>query len=402
MASTPTAFWNFNSNLLRRNTMKTKKQTIARIPGVSKSKKTHKSVESYVNIEDIDKSNPYFDQNMIELTRKVIQSDTISADILDASGDALTLICGEISQRIDSSNSINVIRAYQAGDLLIRLRDLWRGQKVTKKKGKSKKSTFLAFRRMLSENYATKLLEKDKKLISPDLYEIKWEMAESSRRRQLTKYLNIAECGPDILTYSYAGIDAVLEVRYLLLDIHNPTPQEGRPKLDPELARTKLAEVIAKYPYPSLEALEDKDIRPEFRLHTDTVASIYHLMSAGFKESDIDWEPLQEYVGVLKEALWFTSAEELYKELGELPAKEIKDRLSAKLQMKREEQETRNAKPLPEQIADHVPRILDWKKDNPDQKVAEYIGSMPDAKEQFLRIHQYVNELFSLLNPGQG
>ena len=384
--------------------MSTKALSKASKTGIKKSITIKKSVTSYVEIEGIDKSNPEFDQRMIELTRKVIQSDIISDDILNLAGAALTKFCGEISQRIVSSNSVNVTRAYQVGDLLIRLRDLWRGQKVAKKKGKkhSKKSTFLAYRKMLSENYATTLLEEDKKLISSDLYEIKWEMAESSRRRQLTKYMNIAECGPDILTYRYAGIDAVHEIRYLLIDIHNPTPQEGRPKLDPELARVKLAEVIANYPYPSPEALEGKEIRPEFRLHTDSVASIYHLKSAGFKESDIEWEPLQEYVGVLKEALCFTTAEELYEDLGKLPAKEIKDRLSDKLRKKRDEQEPRNAKPLPEQIAEHFSRILDWKKYNPDQEVAKYIGSMPDAKEQFLSIYQYVNGLFALLNPSQG
>lgn len=373
-------------------------------PGINKSKYIKLSVESYVNVAGVDKSDPDFDQGMIELTRKVIQSDSPSKEVLDIASEALTNICGEISNRIVSSNSINVVRAYQVGDLLIRLRDLWRGQKVAKKKGKkhSKKSTFLAYRRMLSESYATKLLEEDKKTISPDLYEIKWEMAESSRRRQLTKYVNIAECGPDILIYKYAGIEAVLEVRYLLLDIHNPTPEEGRPKLDPELARVKLAEVINNYPYPSPEALEDKDIRPEFRLHTDTVGSIYHLKSAGFRESDIDWEATQEYAGAHTKALAYTEAEELHEKIKDLPAKEIKDRLSKMLRDKRDEQDARSAKPLPEQIAEHFARILDWKQNNPDQEVAKYIRSMPDAKDQFLSIYQYVNGLYALLNPIQG
>lgn len=375
-------------------------------PGINKSKYIKKSVESYVNVDGVDKSDPDFDQGMIELTRKVIQSDSLSEAVLDSAAVALTDICGVISRSIVSSNSVNVIHAYQAGDLLIRLRDLWRNKKIIRKKGKrrSKKSTFLAFRKMLSENYATKLLEEDKNIISPDLYEIKWEMAESSRRRQLTKYMNIAECGTDILIYRYAGIEAVLEVRYLLLDIHNPTPEEGRPKLDPELARVKLAEVIDKYPYPSLEAIEEKekDVRQEFRLHTDTVGSIYHLMSAGFKESDIDWDATQEYAGAYTKALAYTEAEELHEKIKDVPAKEIKDRLSKMLRDKRDEQEPRSAKPLPEQIAEHFARILDWKENNPDQEVAKYIGSMPDAQKLFISIYQYVNGLHALLNPIQG
>jgi hypothetical protein len=302
-----------------------------------------------------------------DLRDQLQHTETVSEEMMTAIGNTINTTCNEIVQDMSRNNIANVERAFQLGEVVLECQ-----KKLTVGSGKhrSMKGYFDLIDRIIGE-YATAALVNE---VGTPTYGKRHDDLKESRRRQITKYKNMAQCGERIMKYAYAGIEGSLEVRYLirdmlLLDEAKAKSGKKRVKITPEVALKKISEIENRFPFPPLEAVVGDNVRDVFRWHTDMVATIYQCEAAGFDGEDIDQMTAKSYAKETGWALEKDEAEAMFASVtaAEVPKEERRSTLSHLLltHITTKKELLAAAEEGPQRIETHLARICVWEKHNP-------------------------------------
>ncbi len=331
--------------------------------------------------------------DLMELTKRIVQVPRGSIDdaLKSLAGGTVNKICNSIIFDTDTSNSLVVRKAFWIGAVLIVLRDK---METTEGDIRSYEAYDKLMESMLNE-YADSVLlpSMESGRIDKATNLTKKIKLSASRRRQLNKYVSLAQCGPKILEYSHGGIEAALEVRYLVLDIM-PKPQKGKKQVTPELFQQKLDAAIREFPFPRLTAQDGEDTRSVFRLHTDKVATIFQCRLAGFRNEDVNEADAEGYANRTGRALKAEEAEEFFETLENVSVEEHRTRLSKYLRAANPENKHRKQNAA--QIVEHLAKICQWGRDVQitDKKIQE-IKALDQIQDRLTQVIAIATNLYS-------
>ena len=271
-------------------------------------------------------------------------------------------------------------------------------KKLTYRIGKRRVAT--QYKRLLNriiDEHVAKILSAEREHLSPDAYDVRAESLRVSRRRQLNKYISLAECGIAILKYAPAGIEAALEVRYLLRDILKAQGKD--PKIAPGIATRLLRTIEAQYPFPTLDQVRESDTRTEFRQHVDIIATIFQLKVAGFLDTEIEIHAVKSYAQLTGMAVEKSQADRFYNALVEVTeTDERRDRLSVMLRAN-VIQRVKNDNPEDEddstahRIADPLAAIVEWNKEHDIDDVIDSLKSNDLITSQLVSVRDIITNL---------
>ena len=330
-----------------------------------------------------------FNPELLDIRKRLDSEAKLTKEECAQIAKLITKVGTEIILETESCNCMTVGKAYQVGDTI-----LWTRTRMTHKvNGRRSRAEFKKFMNSLLDEYVASVLKNEGQENGPR--KLRAANLKVSRRRQLTRYMNLAQCGEGILKYNYAGITAALEVRYLLLDM---LKMEGgkKQKLEQDKARTLLADVEARFPFPRLDEIKGRgDVREEFRHHVDTVATMYQLEKAGFTQAETNVEDANSFACEVGLALEAKDAAALFVSLADVkgvPQRRL--RLKHGLFAIAKTIKGNRGNPKPAQIIEFLAKIVKWHELHPTKDVLSEIKTLPEISEKLTAVQNITDELF--------
>lgn len=330
-----------------------------------------------------------FNPELLEIRKRLDSKAKLTKEECDQIAKLVTKIGTEINLETESRNCMTVGRALQEGDVLNCMRTLM----THKVNGRRSRAEFKKFMNSMLDDYVASVLSKEGQEGGPR--KLRAANLKVSRRRQLTRYMNLAQCGEGILKYNYAGITAALEVRYLLCDILKMKGGKKQ-KLEQDMARAELAIVEARFPFPRLDEIKGRgDVREEFRHHVDTVAIMYQLEKAGFTQAETNVDDAHSFACDVGLALEAKDAVALFVSLADVkgvPQRRL--RLKNGLFAIAKTIKGNRGNPKPAQIIEFLAKIVKWHELHPTKDVLSEIKTLPEISEKLTAVQNITDELF--------
>ena len=329
------------------------------------------------------------DATLTDLISRIDANTKKDSILQDEARNKINAACDTIVDRMAPQNQANVEYAYLIGTTMLKLRGfLYEDVEGDPRSHKP----YNEFMDRLLDEYATRKLANSNWSPDEPAYKIRAQKLRASRRRQITKYINLAECGPAILDLGYGGIEAALEGRYLLIEMQRKS--DGRPKmaLTPEEASTLLDQIKVRYPYPSPADVAGKDVRDEFRRHTDTIGTLFQLRYAGFTNEDIDLGAAKAYAHARNNALEYVDAKRLFDGLATVPVEQRREKLSEGLLKFIKTGKSKLERPR--NISGYIAKIVVWGNNiSLNDEVITQVRNLPDIGRRIADAIQVLNNL---------
>ena len=336
--------------------------------------------------------NPGTFADMNELLTQINQAVEVNDSLQTTISNTVNLACNSVVGVMVPINSRVVAGAFQIGSAMIMLRSK---MSIDTDEDLSSDAPYRKLMDRILDDYATAQMADAVGYLDDNSIAMMRVKLRASRRRQINKYISLAECGPGILDYGYGGIEAALEVRYLLLDML----ADGKSKvaISPETADKVLSIVKDRHPFPTPEEVAGKDVRAEFRLHVDKVATICQCRAAGFDLDDIDPRAAKACAKKRQEALEYGDAVKIFKDMESVPKENRRADLSMRLAAYVSDEKVR--RPKPNQIGDHLAKFIAWgdKVEINDDTVST-IMDLPNIKSNISRAKDVITRLYEAIN----
>ena len=365
------------------------KQTKRDAKKVTAVRNSNTSVIDPVVISIIKNTDQEYSPELIVLKDRLdqVQPGQLDETLAKAAGGAISSMSTAITREIFGHNSRVTKRAFQIGLIMMRLKDLY---VETDEEGNKSWRKYHEFMNVIYRDYATAELVGHP---PGDAYNEQHDKLVKSRRRQMNKYLSLAECGERILQYSYAGIEASLEVRFLIKDMMESDGADEDDPVTPEEGTRQIEKLQIKYPFPRLEEVTGRDVRSDFRLHTDKVGTIYQLQGAGFTEAEIDEAKVLAYAEKAGKSLERVAAKKFFKDMKAVAPAERRENLSQLLLTGAAELEAKRELQTPLQICEHLAKITVWRGQHTLKEVVAKLVAPQEFYSQLQNVRSILDDL---------
>ena len=345
-----------------------------------------------------------YDNVAAKLTRELINNAKLDDSLKNNVGNRIIEMANDVVHLTTQNNYRFIGMGYQIGILEIEMKNRLRSIKNSRPSIAEYKNWLNP---LIDADVRGRLnLTEDAVLKEGTKAKADYDKMFASKQRQLQKYVNLAQCGTDILKYGYCGIDGALEIRWLILDMEEIANPGKKPKITPSMVRDRLAALEVKFPFPTPDELAGKKVVHEMRVHSDTLGTFVRLVNSGIPESVVTLAMAREFAVKVGESLDKERAELAPAAIKTVPDTKKGEALSAWL--RGEAERANNIKDeadtvmTPERIIDYLAKIEFWSKEVTIQEdTYKELGMAEGVKGVIDNVHTIITALHDAVHAGQ-